>query len=193
MTGLLSLLMALHIPYVFYHYPIKNYILFCRLYCLSLSVSEKQIILKADELISKTAEINEANRALAVANQKLESKTAELDNSNRALFESNRELAEINKELADTNKAFGLTNKQFAELNQELAALSKDLTLAYQKIEQQNQTYAAFINIASHELRTQSQAILGYAELAKRDPSYKEDKQRVIDAILFPSKLIEKG
>jgi signal transduction histidine kinase len=97
------------------------------------------------------------------------------------LFKSNCEIAEINKELAETNKAFILTNKQFAELNQESTTLSKELALAYQKIEQQNQTYSAFINIAAHELRTPSQAILGYA--AKRDPAYKEDKEGYIHAI----------
>jgi two-component system, OmpR family, sensor histidine kinase VicK len=148
-----------------------------------LSFYEKQLKLKADELILKTIKINEANRALAVANQKLESKTAELDNSNKSLFESNREIAEINRELAETNKAFVLTNKQFAELNQESTTLSKELALAYQKIEQQNQTYAAFINIAAHELRTPSQAILGYAGIAKRDSAYKEDKEGYIHAI----------
>jgi signal transduction histidine kinase len=148
-----------------------------------LSIYEKQLKLKADELISKTIKINEANRALEVANQKLESKTTELDNSNKSLIESNREVAEINRELAETNKAFVLTNKQFAELNQESTKLSKELALAYQKIEQQNQTYAAFINIAAHELRTPSQAILGYAGIAKRDSAYKEDKEGYINAI----------
>ena len=148
-----------------------------------MSFYEKQLKLKADELISKTIKINEANRALAVANQNLESKTAELDNSNKSLFESNREIAEINRELAETNKAFVLTNKQFAELNQESTTLSKELALAYQKIEQQNQTYAAFINIGTHELRTPSQAILGYAGIVKRDSAYKEDKEGYIHAI----------
>ena len=148
-----------------------------------MSFYEKQLKLKADELISKTIKINETNRALAVANQNLESKTAELDNSNKSLFESNREIAEINRELAETNKAFVLTNKQFVELNQESTTLSKELALAYQKIEQQNQTYAAFINIAAHELRTPSQAILGYAGIVKRDSAYKEDKEGYIHAI----------
>src|SRR5215216_1620510 len=136
---------------------------------MPLSFYEKQLKLKADKLISKTIKINEANRALAVANQKLESKTVELDNSNKSLFESNREIAEI--------------NKQLAELNQESITLSKELALAYQKIEQQNQTYSAFINIAAHELRTPSQAILGYAGIAKRDPAYKEDKEGYIHGI----------
>jgi signal transduction histidine kinase len=172
--------------------PIKNYILFCRLSCLPLSFNEKQLKLKTDELISKTVKINEANRALAIANQKLESKTAELDNSNRSLFESNRELAEINKELADTNKAVVLTNKQFAELNQELTALSNELTLAYQKIEQQNQTYAAFINIAAHELRTPSQAILGLAEAAQNNPAYKEDKGGLMHVIYRNARRLDK-
>jgi two-component system, OmpR family, sensor histidine kinase VicK len=157
-----------------------------------LSFNEKQLKLKTDELISKTVKINEANRALAIANRKLESKTAELDNSNRSLFESNRELAEINKELADTNKAVILTNKQFAELNQELTALSNELTLAYQKIEQQNQTYAAFINIAAHELRTPSQAILGLAEATQNNPAYKEDKGGLMHAIYRNARRLDK-
>jgi two-component system, OmpR family, sensor histidine kinase VicK len=148
-----------------------------------LSFYEKELKLKADELISKTIKINEANRALAVANLKLESKTAELDNSNKSLFESNREIAEINKELAETNKALVLTNRQFAELNQESTTLSEELALAYQKIEQQNQTYTAFINIAAHELRTPSQAILGCAGFVKSDPAYKEDKQGYLHVI----------
>jgi signal transduction histidine kinase len=148
-----------------------------------LNFYEKQLELKTDELISKTIKLNEANRGLAAASQKLESKTIELDISNKSLFESNREIAEINKELAETNKALVLTNKQFAELNQESTTLSKELASAYQKIEQQNRTYAAFINIAAHELRTPSQAILGYAGIAKRDPAYKEDKEGYIRAI----------
>jgi signal transduction histidine kinase len=141
-----------------------------------LSFTEKQLKLKTDELISKTIKINEANRALAVANQKLESKTTELNNNNKSLFESNREIAEIYKELAETNKAF-------AKLNQESTTLNKELALAYQKIEQQNQTYEAFINIAAHELRTPAQSILGYAEIAKNDPAYKEDKEGYLHVI----------
>ena len=148
-----------------------------------MSFYEKELKLKADELISKTIKINEANRALAVANLKLESKTAELDNSNKSLFESNREIAEINKELAETNKALVLTNRQFAELNQESTTLSEELALAYQKIEQQNQTYSAFINLAAHELRTPSQAILGCAGFVKSDPAYKEDTQGYLRVI----------
>ena len=148
-----------------------------------MSFYEKELKLKADERISKTIKINEANRALAVANLKLESKTTELDNSNKSLFESNREIAEINKELAETNKALVLTNRQFAELNQESTTLSEELALAYQKIEQQNQTYTAFINIAAHELRTPSQAILGCAGFVKSDPAYKEDKQGYLHVI----------
>ncbi|CAN5306518.1 hypothetical protein BH18THE2_BH18THE2_09200 [soil metagenome] len=144
-----------------------------------MSFSEQQLKLKADELISKIAEIYETNTALAVANQRLEVKRSELNDSN---IESNRELAEINKELAETSKAFALTNKQFADLNQELTAASKELALAYRTIEQQNKTYAEFTNIAAHELRTPAQAIMGYAGIAKR-AAYQEDKEGVIDGI----------
>jgi signal transduction histidine kinase len=138
--------------------------------------------LKADELISKIAEIYETNSALAAANQRLEVKRSELNDSNRSLFESNRELAEINKEFAETSKAFALTNKQFAELNQELTAVSKELALAYRTIEQQNKTYAEFINIAAHELRTPAQPILGLSEILQSKLT--DEKQRsLVDAI----------
>ena len=172
------------IHYRLHHYPVKKYILFF-VYSIVylLSFSEEQLKLKADELISKIAEIYETNTALAAANQRLEVKRSELNDSNRSLFESNRELAEINKELAETSKAFALTNKQFADLNQELTAVSKELALAYRTIEQQNKTYAEFTNIAAHELRTPAQAILGYAGIAKRNPAYQEDKEGVIDGI----------
>ena len=175
--------MSVYIHYRLHHCPVRIYIIFRIFYRFPLSFAEKQLKLKADELISKIAEIYETNSALAAANQRLEVKRSELNDSNRSLFESNRELAEINKELAETSKAFALTNKQFADLNQELTAVSKELALAYRTIEKQNQTYTAFINIAAHELRTPSQAILGCAGIVKSDPAYKEDTQGYLHVI----------
>jgi signal transduction histidine kinase len=139
-------------------------------------LSEKVLKLKAEDLASKTEELNELNMALARANQQLELKTSEQNASNKALFESNRELAQVNKEIAETNKRFALTNKQFAltnkqfvELSKELTAVNKELALAYQTIEQQNKIHIEFINIAAHELRTPIQPILGTAELLKSE------------------------
>ena len=134
-----------------------------------MTLSEKVLKLKTEELVSKTEELNELNMALARANQQLELKTSEQNASNKALFESNRELAQVNKEIAETNKRFALTNKQFVELNKELTAVNKELALAYQTIEQQNKIHIEFINIAAHELRTPIQPILGTAQLLKSE------------------------
>ena len=148
-----------------------------------MSLSEKALKLKSEELTSKieditskTEELNELNMALARANEQLELKTSEQNASNKALFESNRELAQVNKEIAETNKRFALTNKQFAltnkqfiELSKELTAVNKELALAYQTIEKQNKIHIEFINIAAHELRTPIQPILGTAELLKNE------------------------
>jgi two-component system sensor histidine kinase VicK len=47
-----------------------------------------------------------------------------------------------------------------------------------------NKLQNEFINIAAHELRTPAQSILGYAELTKLDPIYRQlDKQGFIDTI----------
>ncbi|MGI8831230.1 MAG: histidine kinase dimerization/phospho-acceptor domain-containing protein, partial [Nitrososphaeraceae archaeon] len=137
-------------------------------------------ILNTDELFSKTAELDEANRSLVVANERLLSKTAELDEANRSLFESNRELADINKELADTNKRFALTNKHFAELNKKLTRITKELALSNKTIEQQNKSQLEFINIAAHELRTPIMPVIGGLELLEERLSLipKEKKVR---------------
>ena len=141
-----------------------------------MSLSEKTLKLKTEDLASKTEdlaskteELNELNMALARANQQLELKTSEQNASNKALFESNRELAQVNKEIAETNKRFALTNKKFVELSKELTAVNKELALAYQTIEKQNKIHIEFINIAAHELRTPIQPILGTAELLKSE------------------------
>ena len=118
-------------------------------------------ISEADELLSKTLELHEANRSLVLANKRLLSKTTELHEANRSLFESNHELAEVNKELADTNKRFAQTNKHFAGLNKELTLVTKELALSNKIIEQQKESQLEFINIAAHELRT---PIIGNAD-----------------------------
>jgi signal transduction histidine kinase len=119
----------------------------------------------AGGLISKSGELEEANRSLAEANERLLSKTSELYEANRSLFESNRELAQVNKELAETNKRFARTNKHFAEINKELTRVARELALSNKMIEQQKQSQLEFINLAAHELRTPIMPIIGGLEL----------------------------
>jgi two-component system, OmpR family, sensor histidine kinase VicK len=47
-------------------------------------------------------------------------------------------------------------------------------TKLYEELRNHDKMQQEFINIAAHELRTPAQSILGYAELAKRDPRYME-------------------
>ena len=73
-------------------------------------------------------------------------------------------------ELKTANESLAKSNKQLASANEELKIHGK----------MQNE----FINIASHELRTPAQSILGFAELAKADPTYIENQiQSFIDVI----------
>ena len=68
-------------------------------------------------------------------------------------------------ELKTANDSLAKSNKQLASANEQLKIHDK----------MQNE----FINIASHELRTPAQSILGYAELAKADPHYIENQNQV--------------
>ena len=137
----------------------------------------------ADELLSKTSELDVANRSLVVANEKLLSKTVELHEANKSLFESNHELAGVNKELADTNKRFAQTNKHFAEINKELTRVTKELALSNKMIEQQKEIQMEFINIAAHELRTPIMPIIGGLELLEERvsqiPEAKKEHQEI--------------
>jgi signal transduction histidine kinase len=146
---------------------------------ICLSHSRANGIPDADGLLLKSADLNEANRSLAEANERLLSKTSELHEANRSLFESNHELAQVNKELADTNKRFAQTNRHFAEINKELTRVAKELALSNKMIEQQKQLQLEFINIAAHELRTPIMPIIGGLELLEERLSQISQEKKV--------------
>jgi signal transduction histidine kinase len=64
---------------------------------------------------------------------------------------------------------FADTNRRFAHINEELSAANKELAralaLANEQTKSKEEATRDFINIAAHELRTPTQAILGYSEL----------------------------
>ena len=76
------------------------------------------------------------------------------------------ELKTANDSLADSNQQLGLANQQLGLANQQLKIHDK----------MQNE----FINIASHEMKTPTQAILGYSKLIQRHP---EKRDEMIEAI----------
>src|SRR5919199_1354767 len=128
--------------------------------------------LKTEELNIKTEELRETSNSLLASNNALESKTEELAKTHAELFESNHQLASVNKELAITNKRFAETNTRFAQVieelsvaNKELARVNSELASANEQIKSRQEITKEFINIAAHELRALTQAILGYSEL----------------------------
>jgi signal transduction histidine kinase len=146
--------------------------------------------LRTEELNLKTEELKQTSNSLLALNNALKSKTEELAKTHADLFESNHELASVNKELATTNKRFAETNRRFAQVveqlsvaNKELTRINKELALANEQTKLKEEMTREFINIAAHELRTPTQAILGYSELLQllfEDEEEKEKEDQVI-------------
>ncbi len=131
--------------------------------------------LRTEELDIKTEELRKTSNSLLASNDELKSKTEELAKTHAELFESNHQLASVNKELATTNKGFADTNRRFAQINEELSAANKELAkvneelaLANEQIKSRQEITKEFINTAAHELRTPTQAIMGYSELLQQ-------------------------
>ena len=116
------------------------------------------LTIKSGELIAKTEELKEANQSLLASNGALKSKVKEINESNNAVLESDNNLGLVIKELAETNE-------KFAKVNKELAPVNKELALANEQIKQNGNMQIEFINIASHELRTPIQPILGLTQI----------------------------
>src|SRR5919202_3446664 len=131
--------------------------------------------LKTEELNIKTEELKQTSNSLLASNNALKLKTEELAKTHADLFESNHQLATVNKELATTNKRFADINRRFAQINEELSSANKELArvneelvLANEQIKSRQEITKEFINIAAHELRTPTQAIMGYSELLQQ-------------------------
>jgi signal transduction histidine kinase len=71
-------------------------------------------------------------------------------------------------------------DKAVEKRTQQLTSLNQVLSIANQRLEEQEQAERNFLNIAAHELRTPTQAVMGYAEMLKMNPSM----SKYLDAIL---------
>jgi signal transduction histidine kinase len=138
-------------------------------------IEDLMLKLKTEELNIKTEELKHTSNSLLASNDELNLKTEELAKTHAELFESNHQLASVNKELAITNKRFADTNRSFAQVieelsatNKELARVNNELSLANEQIKSRQEITKEFINTAAHELRTPTQAILGYSELLQQ-------------------------
>lgn len=97
---------------------------------------------------------------------------------------SNRRLAETVKvrtaELKASNESLVVSNQQLAKANQQLESANQQLLKANEQLKINDKMQKEFINIAAHELRTPTQAIIGYAELFDTRP---EDIQEIMKAV----------
>lgn len=64
-----------------------------------------------------------------------------------------------------------LLEAKVGERTVELASSNNQLETAYEELKNQDELQKEFINVAAHELRTPTQAILGYAEMLDQSPS----------------------
>jgi signal transduction histidine kinase len=67
------------------------------------------------------------------------------------------------------------------ESNRKLELANKQLSLANEQLKVHDKMQKEFINVASHEIKTPTQAILGYTELLLRHP---EKKEQISDGLL---------
>ncbi|MFL6340598.1 MAG: sensor histidine kinase [Nitrososphaeraceae archaeon] len=145
--------------------------------------TEDLLTIKSVELIAKTEELKKTNNSLLASHNALKLKVKELNKSNNALLESDNNLALVIKELEEANE-------KFAKVNKELAAVNKELALSNEEIKQNGNMQIEFINIASHELRTPIQPILGLTEIIQS--KIKDTEQiELLDAIIRNAKRLK--
>ena len=70
--------------------------------------------------------------------------------------------------------------KELDESNKRLNTLNKQLELVNEQLKLHDKMQKEFINIASHEIKTPTQAILGYTEILQKHP---ERREQVSDAL----------
>src|SRR5918911_1107529 len=97
----------------------------------------------------------------------------EVKRKTRELNESNKQLNTLTKELKKTNDSLMASNRQLSVANEQLSHANEQLKL-HDKMQEE------FINVASHEIKTPTQAILGYSEILLKHP---EKREQISDAL----------
>jgi signal transduction histidine kinase len=92
----------------------------------------------------------------------------EVKRRTRELNESNTQLNTLTDELKKTNDSLMASNKQLAVANERLSIANEQLKV-HDKMQQE------FINVASHEIKTPTQAILGFSHILQKHPEKREE------------------
>jgi signal transduction histidine kinase len=82
----------------------------------------------------------------------------------------------VNTKTADLKR----TKDSLEELNDQLSVANKQLAAANEQLKVHDKMQREFINIASHEIKTPTQALLGYSEILQRHPEKREQISQAI-------------
>jgi signal transduction histidine kinase len=72
------------------------------------------------------------------------------------------------------------SNKSLGELNSQLSNSNEQLRKANEQLLVNDKMQREFINIAAHELRTPTQAIIGYSDLFEMDPGGRDEAMKAV-------------
>ena len=92
----------------------------------------------------------------------------------------NDEVKRRTRELNESNKQLNTLTEELKKANDSLIASNKQLALANEQLKVHDRMQKEFINVASHEIKTPTQAILGYTELLQKHP---EKREQISDAL----------
>ncbi|HZA07809.1 MAG TPA: sensor histidine kinase, partial [Nitrososphaeraceae archaeon] len=92
----------------------------------------------------------------------------------------NDEVKRRTRELNESNTQLNMLTKELKRANDSLMASNKQLAVANEQLKLHDKMQKEFINIASHEIKTPTQAILGYTEILQNHP---EKREQIFDAL----------
>ncbi|HKU48644.1 MAG TPA: sensor histidine kinase, partial [Nitrososphaera sp.] len=96
----------------------------------------------------------------------------------------NKRLSELvaskTEELRISAASVTSSNKQLEKLNRQLASANEQLVTANEQLQMNDKMQREFINIAAHELRTPTQAILGYSDLFEMQPETRDEAMKAV-------------
>ena len=86
----------------------------------------------------------------------------------------------LEKTVSERTANLRIANESLSTTNEDLADRTHELELANEQLEINDKMQREFINVAAHELRTPTQAIVGYSELFDMRPEEREESMRAV-------------
>ena len=86
----------------------------------------------------------------------------------------------LERTVSDRTSSLEIANESLSTSNKELAEKSRQLESANEQLTINEKMQREFINIAAHELRTPTQAIIGFSELFELRPEEREESMKAV-------------